>query len=198
MKKMISLLMVFALAILPFASLAEVTTKEYALPEIGLSMNLPAGWAIATKATAANNPLNDLFGLTQADTLQLLSDTGSSLYGVCDQFGITHMAVLHSKGINMVDMQQDHLNMDAFMKGFLTSYTNVKDSGYFKTDAAWFAYVHYMQQDVSGDIEILQFVTNVNGSLYIIQFMSMYGVAINEVSEGLFRQAVESIRFIND
>lgn len=198
MKKIVSLLMVFALAILPFASLAEAITRPVVLEDIGITMDLPAGWRYATYATAADNGLTDFFGFTEADSLAMLNDTGSSLYGVCDDFGITHVAVLATTGLNAVDMTKDDLNMDSVMLGFLTNYDNVKDSGYFKTDAAWFIYVHYSQGTGDEAIDTLQYVTNVNGRMYLIQFMSLYGVEINEISEGLFLQAVKSLRFINE
>ncbi|MBQ4075867.1 MAG: hypothetical protein IJD39_11790 [Clostridia bacterium] len=197
MKKLIALMLLVSMLAVPALSLAQqVDTYHYELDDIGVSMDAPIGWYTATTANAGNCSLAAAYQMTGAEIRAMLNEMGAGFYAVCDDYGITHLVVLCVPGMAGVDMRKDNLKMDSFMKGFLTNYSDVSDSGVYKTDASTYAYVHFKQPDgAGGTIDTAQFVTNFDGKLYIVQMMSYLGVELNDISIGLGKQVVDSIEY---
>ena len=196
MKKITALMLIVSLMMLPGLALAQVTTQRQTLSDIGISMDIPTGWYTATPATAGNCTLATAFDMTEAEMKAMLQGMGASFYAVCDDFGIAQMVVISGVGYSFVDMRDNDLDMDAFMRGFLTNYSNVKDSGVYQTKAATFAYVRFTQQDTDGsEMDIIQFVTNVNGKIYVVQMMSLYGIPLSDATISLTKAVVDSITF---
>ena len=200
MKKLIALMLLVSMLAVPALSLAQqVETYHYELDDIGVSMDAPIGWYTATTATADNCSLAAAYQMTGAEIKAMLNEMSAGFYAVCDGYGITHLVVLCVPGVPGmagVDMRKDNLKMDSFMKGFLTNYSDVSDSGVYKTDASTYAYVHYKQPDgAGGTIDTAQFVTYFDGKVYIVQMMSYLGVELNDISIGLGKQVVDSIEY---
>ncbi|MBE5805059.1 MAG: hypothetical protein E7316_11185 [Clostridiales bacterium] len=143
--------------------------------------------------------LRKKMGLKQNELAALLEGMGASLYAVCDDFGLTQLAVVTTPGIGFIDMRDFGLDADAFLSGFLSSYPTATDSGLYKTNEAIFAYVRYSLQDDAGSTsDIIQYVTNTNGTLYVIQLMGMYGTTLDDASVALLKQAVDSLTFTQE
>ena len=197
MKKLTAVLLVLFL-MLPCAALAQVQMQRYELTDVGMTLETPVGWATATLDTADSCTLGEAFQMSGDAVRAMLISMNASFYAACDDYGITQMAVMSGEGAVGVDMRDHDLDMDAFMTGFLASYSNVKDSGVYQTEEATFVWVHYTEQEETGSaVDVIQYVTCVNSRAYVIHMMSFYGVELNEYPQELLKMVVDSIVFLD-
>lgn len=220
MKRIISLLLTAVLLLIPCGAFASgiaggallggnaeeaAPVTLYPLTEIGITIELPEDWMVLTTEPDQESILPMLMGMTKEEFIaSLLQPMGGHLYALTDLMTFGQLFIVVDNGMPGVDMRVDKmaLDIDSFMKGFLNGFTqnlaeeDVIACDLFTTDTAHFARIAFYFDDGSGiKVVNVQYCTNVNGMIYIIQYVGS-DAEISEETLAQLDAAVSSIKFV--
>jgi len=165
--------------------------------DIGMTISVPDEWYTGMASEGTGAEIAVAFGLSEAD-LSPLYDLGGgmtcSFYAVTDDYASAQLQVITSEGIPGIDMRDDDIDWDALMEGFLSTYdaADLIESGPFMTPSANYVRAY---SSFNGSYALLQYTTNFNGNIYIIQYADYSGDRLDAETIELLDSIVYNIVF---
>ena len=178
----------------------------YTMTEAGITIELPEEWLVLTTEPGTESLLATLMGGTAEEVASvILTPMGGHLYAVTDLMFSGQLFIVLAEGMSMdiVDMRVDKmtLDLDSFMTGFVEGFSqsipeeDIIACESFSSEIAHFARIIFTSNDGTGDMVSVQYCTNVNGMIYIIQYVGA-GTQISEETLALLDTAIGSLKFI--
>ena len=149
--------------------------EEIYVPDIGMTISVPTEWYTGLYIEGADSELAVAFELTEEDIESMYNSGGykTSFFATPDLNGIAQLQIISTPGIS-IDMRDSDLDWDSLMAGFLSTYDagSIIESGKYEGGASNYVRVY---TKLSGTFPMLQYITNIDGTIYIIQYFD-YGI----------------------
>lgn len=149
--------------------------EDIYVSDIGVTISVPAEWYTGLYVEGADSELAVAFELTEEDIESMYNSGGykTSFFATPDLVGIAQLQIISTPGIS-IDMRDPDLNWDELMTGFLSTYEagSIVESGRYEGGASNYIRVY---TKLSGTFPMLQYITNIDGTIYIIQYFD-YGL----------------------
>ena len=161
---------------------AAAPVTLYTLTEAGITIELPEEWMVLTTEPDQESIIPTLFGASKEECIDaFLTPMGGHLYAITDLISFGQLFVVSAEGMPLVDMRVDKMEMDlnTFMLGFVQGFTqsipeeDIVACDSFTTEIAHFARILFNADDGEGGKMLnVQYCTNVNGKIYLIQYIA--------------------------
>ncbi len=184
---------------------AVIPVTLYTLTDAGITIELPEEWMTLTTEPDQESIVPTLFGASKEEFIDIfLTPMGGHLYALTDLISFGQFFVVTAEGMPLVDMRVDKMELDlnTFMLGFVEGFTqsipeeDIVACDSFTTDVAHFARILFIADDGEGGKMLnVQYCTNVNNTIYIIQYLGSTAEISEEMLSAL-DTAVSSLKFI--